>query len=217
MKRTACCLRLALPPVTASVPSRLRRWLQPFVLAAAVLVGCAGSSPPVQLYRLSATPPVAPAPAAASTGALNWQLMQPVVVPAYLDRDAVLLPQGQSGLVALAGHRWAESLRDSVPRLLRQDLSSLLGEARVWTTPVPAGVPIARQLRVELLTLEAATDRSAVLLRARWSIIDPTGTAPPRTDAVALTAPSAGADIDSLVTAHRLALWRLAERIVVVP
>jgi uncharacterized lipoprotein YmbA len=34
--------------------------------------------------------------------------MLPVRVPDYLNRDAVLLPQGQSGLQALAGHRWAE-------------------------------------------------------------------------------------------------------------
>jgi hypothetical protein len=104
-----------------------------------------------------------------------------------------------------------------MPRLLRQDLSSLLGEARVWVTPVPAGVSIARQLRVELLGLEAAADRSAVLLRARWSVVDPAGAVPPRADSVALSVPSAGPDIDSLVAAHRLALWRLAERIVAAP
>ena len=192
----------------------------PYVgLALAVLAGCAASSPPVQLHRLSAALPAGTAVAApaASATALNWQLMQPVAVPAYLDRDTVLLPQGQSGLVALAGHRWAESLRDSVPRVLRQDLSTLLGESRVWAAPVPAGVVISRQLRVELVALEAAPDRSAVLLRARWSLADPAGTAAARADAVALLIPSTGTDVDSLVAAHRLALWRLAERIAAPP
>lgn len=196
------------------VPRHPAPWLAAFVcvgLFSALLAGCAGPSPAVQLYRLNALPPVTPP--SASTASVNWQLMQPVIVPAYLDRDAVLLPQGQSGLLALSGHRWAESLRDSVPRVLRQDLSTLLGESRVWAAPVPAGVVVARQLRVELLSLEAAADRSSVLLRARWSLVDPAGTVPARADAVALTAPSAGTDVDSLVAAHRLALWRLAERI----
>jgi uncharacterized protein len=185
----------------------------------AVLAGCAAPVPgDVRLYRLNAAPPLAtPAVPATAATASNWQLMQPVAVPAYLDRDALLLPQGPSGVLALSRQRWAEPLRDSVPRLLRQDLAALLGEARVWTTPLPAGVVIARQLRVELLALEATPDGSAVLLRARWSLADVAGAAPPRAEAVSLTVPSAGADVDSLVTAHRLALWRLAERIVATP
>lgn len=206
MNRLASCQR-ALRPLT--LPGA---WL-----TLAMLAGCAATAPAnVQLYRLSAAPSVAPSQATA-VATQNWQLMQPVVVPAYLDRDAVLLPKGQSGLLALSGHRWAESLRDSAPRVLRQDLAALLGEARLWTTPVPPGVVISRQLRVELVSLESSADRSAVLLRARWSLADPAGTTPARAEAVALTIPSTGPDIDSLVAAHRVALWRLAERIAAAP
>jgi uncharacterized lipoprotein YmbA len=185
------------------------------LLVAATLAGCATSSPPAQLYHLRSAAPVANAAPAPST--LNWQLLQPVRVPEYLDRDALLLPQGQSGLLALPGHRWAEPLRDSVPRVLRQDLAALLGEARIWTAPVPPGVTIARQVRVELLALEASADRSSVSLRARWSVIDPGGAGSARADAVTLSVPSAGTDVDNLVAAHRLALWRLAERIAASP
>ena len=191
------------------------QWRQAAWPVCLALSACATSSPPVQLYRLNASPPVArPAPAVT---AVNWQLMQPISVPEYLDRDAVLVPQGQSGLQALPGHRWAESLRDSVPRLLRQDLSMLLGESRVWSAPVPAGVLISRQLRVELVALDVGADRTSVVLRARWSLADPSGSAPPRAEAVVLAVPGAGTDVDSLVAAHRLALWRLAERIAATP
>ena len=197
----------------------LRATLPGAWLSLALLTGCASSVPAnVPLFRLSATPPVAmPAAAAANAAAPNWQLMQPVGLPAYLDREALLLPQGQGGQLALSGQRWAEPLRDSVPRVLRQDLAALLGESRVWTAPLPAGVVIARQLRVELLALDVAPDRASVLLRARWSLADAAGTAPPRAEAVTLTIPSAGPDIDKLVAAHRLALWRLAERIAATP
>jgi uncharacterized protein len=185
------------------------------LLTVSTLAGCAASSPLVQLYHLRSAAPVASAAPVPST--MNWQLLQPVRVPEYLDRDALLLPQGQSGLLALPGHRWAEPLRDSVPRVLRQDLATLLGEARVWSAPVPAGVSIGRQVRVELLALEASADRSSVNLRARWSVIDPGGAGSARADAVTLSIPSTGTDVDSLVAAHRLALWRLAERIAASP
>jgi hypothetical protein len=123
------------------------------------------------------------------------------------------VPRGQAGLQALDGHRWAEPLRDAVPRLLRQDLAALLGEARVWTAPLPAGVAPTRQLRVELLALQATADRGAVSLQARWSLADPAGAAPPWVEAAQFEVPSAGPEPDALVAAHRLALWRLAERI----
>jgi uncharacterized protein len=174
------------------------------------LVSCA-SSPPPQLYRLRAAAPVE-APATKASAEV-WQLALPVPVPDYLDRDALVVPQGQAGLQALPGHRWAEPLRESVPRLLRQDLATLLGEQQVWTSPVPAGVRITRLLRVELLALEAAADRSTVTLRARWTLVDPTGTRTPNVENALLTVPVAGPDVDSLVAAHRLALWRLAQRI----
>lgn len=183
--------------------------------AALALLGACGSAPlPVQLYRLAAPAPAGAGAAASPVAASGvWQLVPPVRLPEYLDRDALLVPMGQSGLQALAGHRWAEPLRESVPRLLRQDLATLLGEARVWGVPLPAGVPVTQQLRVELLALEPAADRSAVTLRARWSLADTAGRNPPRVDAALIVVPVAGSDIDALVAAHRLALWRLAERI----
>lgn len=178
------------------------------------LAGC-GSSPPVQLYHLRSQPPVAPPARAAS--AERWQLLQPVRVPDYLDRESLLLPQGQSGLLALSGHRWAESLRDAVPRVLRQDLGLLLGEGQVWTAPLPAGLTVTKQLRVELLAFDVDSDRQAVRLQARWTVIDPRGQAAPATHGASLRAAADGGSIDSLVAAHRLALWQLAERIAGTP
>ena len=134
--------------MTLPCPSPDRRQAVAAMLAAAAALGGCGTSPPVQLYHLRSEPPL-PTPAAA--GAEVWQLMLPVRLPDYLDREALLLPQGETGLLALSGHRWAESLRDAVPRVLRQDLGALLGEGRVWPSPLPSGVTATRQLRVEIL------------------------------------------------------------------
>ena len=178
-------------------------------IVAALLAACAAPAPPPQLYQLRAAPPlpVVPVPTAQVL-----QLLLPVGLPELLERDALLVPQGQAGVQALAGHRWAEPLRDAVPRLLRQDLAALLGEARVWVAPVPAGVVVTRQLRVEVLALQVTADRSAVMLQARWTLTDPGGRAAPMVQTELITVPSGGAEPDAWVAAHRLALWRLAER-----
>jgi uncharacterized protein len=181
-----------------------------------LLVACGTPAPPARLVHLRAATPVEAPVAAASS--LTWQLMLPLRLPEYLDRDALLVPQGQAGLAPVPGHRWAEPLRESVPRLLRADLATLLGESRVWSSPLPTGLTVQRQLRIELLALESNAERTAVNLSARWSVVDVTGATPPRAASATLTVPvrvgEAGSEVDSLVAAHRLALWRLAERIV---
>jgi len=179
---------------------------------AALAGGCASNVAPPQLYQLRSAPPAAVV-AVPTTEVV--QLLLPVALPELLERDALLLPQGQAGVQALAGHRWAEPLRDAVPRLLRQDLALWLGPPGVWTAPLPAGLVVTRQLRVDVLQLLANSERNAVTLQARWTLSDPAGRTPPRVEVTSLTAPSAGADPDALVAAHRLALWKLAGQIAV--
>ena len=192
------------------------------LLAATALLGCASPLPAPLLYQLRSEPPVAvPAVAVVANSTANahapaftLQLLQPVALPELLDRDAVVVPRGQAGVQALQGHRWAEPLRDAVPRLLRQDLGLLLGAGRLWVAPLPAGLAVQRQLRVELLALQADAARSQVQLQGRWTLSDPSGRLPPISQVEMITAPvQPGGDVDALVVAHRLVLWRFAERL----
>ena len=180
------------------------------VAGAVLLAACANPTPPPALYELRGAPPV---PVQPVPGTQVLQLLQPVALPEALQRESLLLPQGQAGLQALPGHRWAEPLADAVPRLLRQDLAALLGESRVWAAPLPAGVAITRQCRVEILSLLATPDRAAVVLQARWTLSDPTGRTVPVVTTTQISAPISGPDVDALVTAHRVALWQLAEQV----
>ncbi len=180
------------------------------VLLVALSTACGTPPPPPQLYQLRSAPPMA---VQAQATAPTVQLLWPVAVPELLERDAIVVAQGQAGVQALSGHRWAEPLRDAVPRLLRQDLTLLLGDGRVWVAPLPAGVVVQRQLRVEVLALQADASRSNLQLQARWTLSDPTGRTPAATRVESLSVAVAGGDIDAVVVAHRLALWRLAERL----
>ncbi|MBL8333379.1 MAG: membrane integrity-associated transporter subunit PqiC [Rubrivivax sp.] len=178
------------------------------LLTAAALSACGSGSPPPRLYHLRSTAPASAPPAPAWAGA-PWQLAAPLRLPEYLDRDAILAPEGQAGLRPLAGHRWAEPLAEGVPRVLRQDLAALLGEGAVWQGPLPAGQAAAGQLRLEITAFEATPDLRSVRLSARWSITTPARA--PRSESRSVEVPVAGAEVDALVAAHRVALWRLAE------
>jgi uncharacterized lipoprotein YmbA len=186
-----------------------------------LLLGCA-AAPRAGLLHLPATPPSAlagtavsgSAHAVSSPAADSWLIQYPVRLPDYLDHDALLLRQGAAGLQRLPGHRWAEPLREAVPRLLRADLARLLGEARVWTVPLPAGMQPARQLRLEVLAFEADAEQRQVQLQARWSLARADASTPPVAQAVTLQVPVAGGSADALAAAYRSALWQLAQRVV---
>ena len=222
-------------PVSLWRRLRMSRAAPAFVFAAAV-AGCAAPLAPVSWIRLPVDPPgqssssspqdagqtalpihrgAAPSPSPLPGHAAQpaWLLRSPVALPGYLDRDAVLVPQGAAGLRPLDGLRWAEPLRDAVPRLLRRDLERRLGAA-VWLAPVPPGGSFGPQLAVELLAFDVLPDQRGVSVRARWTLADARGAAPPRVfeDAFVTAAEQPGPD--GLAAAHRLALWRLAGRIV---
>jgi uncharacterized lipoprotein YmbA len=180
--------------------------------AALLLGGCACSSlPPGRWVRLPAEAPrQAAAPAAAVPGV--WQLMAPVQLPGHLDRDALLVPQGTAGLQGLGGTRWAEPLRDAVPRLLRQDLEREFGTP-LWTAPLPPGVSPTRQLRIELTAFDVTVDLRGVALAARWSLAAAQGGARPAVFDARFSTPASGSDADGLALAHRQALAQLARQI----
>lgn len=182
-------------------------------MLAALLAGCASPLPPVTWLRLPAEVPGSEVPPTAPVGREVWQLMAPVGLPGHLDRDALLVGTGGASLQPLGGVRWAEPLRDVVPRLLRQDLSRAWG-APVWAAPLPPGVRPTRQLRVEFSALDVTADGRGVQLQARWSLADAQGATPPQVGEAAFVTPASGADADALAAAHRRAVQQLAQRIV---
>jgi uncharacterized lipoprotein YmbA len=114
--------------------------------------------------------------------------------------------------------RWAEPLRDAVPRLLRQDLQQALGRP-LWTAPLPPGLQATRLLRLELLALDVqAGAEPGVAVRASWSLAGP-DIAPQRGEIAFVQPPAGGAagpadaDTEALLLAHREALAQLAQRL----
>lgn len=180
----------------------------------ALTAGCAGpAAPPTRWYELRAEPPE-PRPATRPGDGAAWEVSGLVRLPGALDRDTLVVSTGAASLTPLPGHRWAEPLRDGVPRRLVADLALLRGEGLVWRAPAPTGANVTRQLRVEIDSLMADSGRRSLRLQARWWLTDIQGGAtPPRLGQADIDVPLQDGSPDALAAGHRMAIWRLARQI----
>ncbi len=179
-----------------------------------MLAACAGNDmAATRWYELrSEAPGQRPAPRPGD-GAV-WEVAGAVGLPGALDRDTLVVASGAASLQPLVGHRWAEPLRDSIPRLLVADLAALRGEGLVWRAPAPPGANATKRLRVEILTLMADAARRSLRLQARWWLADARASAAaPAQGAADFQVDVQDGSVDALAAAHRLALWQLATRI----
>jgi uncharacterized protein len=192
------------------------RWSAAWLLTSAVLLGACASppAPAVRLHRLALQTEGVRPPSA--TVATFWEL-RAVQVPGYLDRRALLVRDGDAALTALDNDRWAEPLREAVPRVLRADLEGGLGVGAVlWRPDTTARAQASHLLDVEILQLDADPQGPAALLKARWQLRPRSASG---LDATATwqegdwTVAARSAMPSDLVRAQREALAALARRI----
>ncbi len=186
-----------------------------WVCSAGALAACSSISAPLRWYRLPSEPPAGePAPrtaAGAASSVAVWELVPALPMPELLGRDTLLVEEGEAGIRLLHGHRWAEPLRDALPRLLRDDLARVV--PGLWTGPAAPNVALAGRVQVELLALQGSLPRRQVALAARWVVTPAGASATPRAYRIDEAVPWTEASPESLVVAQRVAMWRLAQRI----
>jgi uncharacterized protein len=201
-----------------ALPLLHRRGALALLLATAALGGCSTrSTPPRRLYGLTGMPPLPPD---AKPGKDNraWVLSPQMALPELLDRDEILVAEGSAGLRPLPESRWAEPLREALPRVLAEDL---------WRLRQPYPVTLGKQntpdgeslrLVVQVDEWLARVDGAGLQLqlRARWHWLPlqaPRDTALPAPGTAALTVPCS-AQADALADAYRRSVTLLAARIV---
>lgn len=140
----------------------------PVILAYLFLsAGCAGTEP-VLYYQLSTVETARNVPFGGETGEMVLGI-GPVRLPEYLDRPQLVTRLTANRLQLADSHRWAEPLSENIPRVLRENLSTLLGTDRVILYPWPSSSAMNYQLVVEVLNFENKGDGAASLV-ARWSV-----------------------------------------------
>jgi uncharacterized lipoprotein YmbA len=110
-----------------------------------------------------------------STAAVNADRMDvaigigPVSIPEYLNRPQIITRTGSYQIEVSDYNRWADSLDSALPRVLAENLSSLLSTDRVYTYPWHIDSP-NYQVRIEIIQFDATIPGNVELV-TRWTLI----------------------------------------------
>ncbi len=167
-------------------------------LAVALLAGCS-SSPRVTFYTLNIA-----ATNEASAPPLNSVAIGPITLPDLLDRPQLVVRTSTNRVDILETHRWAESPKSEIPRIIAADLGILLKPARVSTYPQNAGLDADYRVLLDIQRFEM-TAGEGVGLEALWSVRRSDGGVP-KTGRTVVSEPVSAAGYDALVAALSRAL-----------
>jgi uncharacterized protein len=173
--------------------------------------GC-GTTGPTKFYVLNAlagSETAAPALTARPGIAVG---VGPVKIPEYLDRLQIVTRSTMSSLQLAEFERWAEPLEKSIPRILAENLSALLGSDQIAIHPWPNALQVEYQLVVEVNRLDG-TLRQNALLDARWTLLADKGKRVVVRKNSTVSEPVSGGSYEGLVMAQSRTLAQLAKEI----
>ena len=142
-------------------------------LAAAILLaGCVNLDPqadPTRFYILSSQS----GPATSSDNARGTVLgLKSIAMPAYLRSTKIPTRRGANEITYSEVHRWGESPKSAVSRVLAENLASRSAIGTVHTVPWPDGAIHDFELHVTLVRFEGEQS-GRVALEANWVIFNP--------------------------------------------
>ena len=153
-------------------PVRARAAALALPLAAAAAVSSCAPLLPTRLYTL------VPAEVGAAQGGDEAPSgptlgLDPVTLPAYLDRSEIVTRAGSHQVRLGEFDKWVEPLQPMFRRLLEERLREAAGAREVVTVPPPAGVAEPRHaVAVEVERFDA-DEAGRVVLDARWRVYRP--------------------------------------------
>lgn len=170
------------------------------------LAGCAGSAP-TRFYLLDSQ---APAASAGTSGDIVLGL-EPVALPAYLDRPDIVTRTTRHRLNLAEFDQWAERLDVNVARVLADGLAAYLPAHRVvLLANQPAETDVDLRLYLDRFERQATGE---VLLAAAWTLEEGASGAPLATGSARIREAVRGGGYDAIVAAMSRALDRLSWRI----
>ena len=185
--------------------------LAALALLIGVLPGCAGS-PPVHYYTLSAEA-AAGGSGPATVGAELRIAVGPISLPEVVDRPQLVVRSGPNQVALVDEHRWAESLKSEIPRVIAENLSRVLATGQVWAYPQNINGSVDYRLLVDIQRFESTPGQMAAI-DALWTIQRPSQEgAASKTGRSTVQQPIAGQGYDSLAAAHSRALAEISREI----
>lgn len=167
-------------------------------LAVALLAGCS-SSPKATFYTLNVA-----ATNGTSAPPLNSVAIGPITLPDLLDRPQLVVRTSANRVDILESHRWAESPKSEIPRIIAANLGILLKPARVSTYPQNAGLEADYRVLLDIQRFEMSVGEG-VGLEVLWSVRRNDGGVP-KAGRTVVSEPANTAGYDALVAAQSRAL-----------
>jgi len=131
------------------------------LIGMAMFVSCASS--PASFYTLSAVENTTATPSPVSVA------VEPVSIPESIDRPQMVLHKGTNEVIVDELNRWAASPKDSIQRVVMENLSHLLGTSRIYRyLPGPITSSDYR-VEIEILRFDSTLGQGT-LLDAIWTI-----------------------------------------------
>lgn len=173
---------------------------------ALALAACGSPAPREQYFTLAAPNPGTALPASDKPSVF----VGPVSVPDAVDRAQMVLATGPHEVDISDDFRWAELLRNAIPRVVAETLGRELGTSRVLASRMAAGTPVDYRVAIEIRRFDSSLADGATI-DALWTVTP--GQGPARNGHSVVHEPSASHDPAGVAAAHGRALERIARDI----
>jgi uncharacterized lipoprotein YmbA len=185
------------------------------VMIIALCTGACFSSSASRFYMLNAIPQAAVSSVDEAGQNTVSICIGPLLLAEYLDRRQLCVRGIGHEVSYNEFHRWAEPLDTGVVRVLVENLSLLMGTARIDVFPWKSQAPADYQVRIMLIRFDGEPGGQAVL-KARWSV-EASGQQQPVFDRVtSIAEPVDSRTYEDLVMAQNKALEKLSREIAAV-
>jgi uncharacterized lipoprotein YmbA len=186
--------------------SRIARgWL---LLFAVVLAACVGAPAQKEQYFTLSSPNPGAAPPASDSPSIY---VGPVTVPEAVDRPSMVLRTSPNQVDVSDDYRWAEPLRNAIPRVIGDVLSRELGTSRVLTNRSASATPVDIRVSIEIQRFDSSLTDGATI-EAMWSVKDVANGKVRNGRSVVHEAPASSAPA-GIAAAHSRALEKIATEI----
>lgn len=176
-----------------------------------LLSGC-GGSPPVSYYTLSVETE-AGFPDSGFERSNLTMAVDHISLPEVVDRPQMVLQSGSNQVRLVDDHRWAESLKSEIPRVIAGNLRQLLMAKMVWSYPQVAKGPVDYRIFIDVQRFES-TQGSEVAIDALWTI-QPSGgeKGDLKVGRSTVQQPISGQGYEAIAAAHSRALAEISREI----
>lgn len=181
------------------------------ILLMILLSGCARTGS-TRFYTLSALSDGEPAASPFRTIGNTAIGIGPVSLPDYLDRPQIVTRTSPQELELAEFDKWAGSLKQDVPRVIAENLSTLMGSDQVYIFPWKSSLPIRYQVIIDINRFEAQMGSHADL-EAQWTVFENDGRTPIVTRKSTIRKPAKPAAYTAVVQAESEVLSELSREI----